>query len=149
MAGWRLGWVIANRDVISNLVKIKSNMDFSQFLAIQRTGAEILESPVDFAERQRSMYRRRRDLLIEEFGKLGWELTPPRAAMYIWDRVPRGYSDAGVFAKEFFVKTGVIVSPGSAFGSHCSEFMRISMVIDEKRMEHMFDKIKASGFRFE
>jgi LL-diaminopimelate aminotransferase len=149
MAGWRLGWVIANKDVISNLVKIKANMDFSQFLAIQRTGAEILESPIDFAERQRSMYRRRRDIFIEGFARLGWELTSPKAAMYIWDRVPRRYADAGQFAREFFVKTGVIVSPGSAFGNHCPDFMRISMVIDEKRIEHMFDKIKASGFRFE
>jgi LL-diaminopimelate aminotransferase len=149
MAGWRLGWVISNKDVISNLVKIKANMDFSQFLAIQRTGAEILDSPIDFAEKQRSMYRRRRDLFIEGFAKLGWELTPPRAAMYIWDRVPSRYKDAGEFAKDFFVKTGVIVSPGSAFGNHCSDFMRISMVIDEKRIEHMFEKIKASGFRFD
>jgi LL-diaminopimelate aminotransferase len=149
MAGWRLGWVIANKDVISNLVKIKANMDFSQFLAIQRTGAEILESSIDFAERQRSMYRRRRDIFIEGFAQLGWELTAPKAAMYIWDRVPRRYADAGQFAREFFVKTGVIVSPGSAFGSHCPDFMRISMVIDEKRIEHMFDKIKNSGFRFE
>jgi LL-diaminopimelate aminotransferase len=149
MAGWRLGWVIANREIITNLVKIKSNMDFSQFLAIQRTGAEILESPVDFAERQRTMYRRRRDIFIEGFGSLGWKLTPPRAAMYIWDRVPRRYSDAGEFAKDFFQKTGVIVSPGSAFGSQCADFMRISMVIDENRIETMFSKIKASGFRFD
>jgi LL-diaminopimelate aminotransferase len=149
MAGWRLGWVIAHKEVISNLVKIKSNMDFSQFMAIQRTGAEILEHPTDFAEKQRSMYRRRRDLIIDGFTQLGWTLTPPKAAMYIWDRVPKRYSDAGEFAKEFFQKTGVIVSPGSAFGNHCPEFMRISMVIDEKRIEHMFTKIKESGFRFD
>jgi LL-diaminopimelate aminotransferase len=149
MAGWRLGWVISNREIITNLVKIKSNMDFSQFLAIQRTGAEILESPVDFAERQRTMYRRRRDLFIEGFGQLGWKLTPPHAAMYIWDRVPSRYADAAEFAKDFFLKTGVIVSPGPAFGSHCPDFMRISMVIDEKRIENMFSKIKASGFRFD
>jgi len=149
MAGWRLGWVIAHKEVISNLVKIKSNMDFSQFMAIQRTGAEILEHPTDFAEKQRSMYRRRRDLIIEGFAQLGWTLTPPKAAMYVWDRVPNRYSDAGEFAKEFFQKTGVIVSPGSAFGNHCPEFMRISMVIDEKRIEHMFTKIKESGFRFD
>jgi LL-diaminopimelate aminotransferase len=149
MAGWRLGWVIAHKEVISNLVKIKSNMDFSQFMAIQRTGAEILEHPTDFAEKQRSLYRRRRDLIIDGFAQLGWTLTPPKAAMYIWDRVPKRYSDAGEFAKEFFQKTGVIVSPGSAFGNHCPEFMRISMVIDEKRIEHMFTKIKESGFRFD
>ncbi|HET6348690.1 MAG TPA: aminotransferase class I/II-fold pyridoxal phosphate-dependent enzyme [Candidatus Krumholzibacteria bacterium] len=149
MAGWRLGWMIANRDVISNLVKIKANMDFSQFMAIQRTGAEILESPVDFAEKQRTMYRRRRDLFIEGFAKLGWKLTPPKAAMYIWDRVPARYPDAGEFAKEFFLKTGVIVAPGSAFGNHCPDFMRISMVIDETRIERMFQKIRESGFRFD
>jgi LL-diaminopimelate aminotransferase len=149
MAGWRLGWVTGNREIISNLVKIKANMDFSTFLAIQRTGAEILESPVDFAEAQRKMYRRRRDLFIEGFGELGWKLTPPRAAMYIWDRVPRRYADAGEFAKDFFLKTGVIVSPGSAFGSHCHDFMRISMVVDETQIERLLQKVRESGFRFD
>ncbi len=149
MAGWRLGWVIGNPEIIASMVKIKANMDFSQFMAIQRTGAEILSSTTDYAEPQRRMYRRRRDLFIEGFGSLGWKLTPPRAAMYIWDRVPKRYADAGAFAKEFFQKTGVIVSPGSAFGSHCQEFMRISMVIDETRIEHLFTKVRESGFEFD
>jgi LL-diaminopimelate aminotransferase len=149
MAGWRLGWAIGNREMISNLVKIKANMDFSQFMAIQRTGAEVLASPVDFAEKQRVMYRRRRDLFIEGFGTMGWKLTPPRAAMYIWDRVPKRYNDAGDFAKEFFQKTGVIVAPGSAFGNHCHDFMRISMVIDEAQIERLLGKVRQSGFKFD
>jgi len=149
MAGWRLGWVVGNREIIANLVKIKANMDFSAFMAIQRTGAEILESKTDFAAAQRKLYRCRRDLFIEGFGKLGWKLTPPRAAMYIWDRVPKRYPDAGDFAKEFFQKTGVIVSPGSAFGKHCTDFMRISMVVDEKQIERLLEKVRASGFKFD
>jgi LL-diaminopimelate aminotransferase len=149
MAGWRLGWVIGNPEIIAAMVKIKANMDFSQFLAIQRTGAEILDSPTDYADAQRKLYRRRRDLFVEGFGQLGWHLTPPRAAMYIWDRAPKRYADAGVFAKELFQKTGVIVSPGSAFGNHCKEFMRISMVIDEATIEHLFKKVRESGFKFD
>jgi LL-diaminopimelate aminotransferase len=149
MAGWRLGWVLGNPQIIADMVKIKANMDFSQFMAIQRTGADILNSSTDYAEAQRKQYRRRRDLFIEGFGQLGWRLTPPRAAMYIWDRVPRRYADAGVFAKEFFKETGVIVSPGSAFGSHCKDFMRISMVIDETRIARLFEKVRASGFKFD
>jgi len=149
MAGWRLGWVIGNREIIANMVKIKANMDFSAFMAIQRAGAEILDSPTDYAEAQRQRYRRRRDLFIEGFGQMGWKLTPPRAAMYIWDRVPKRYPDAGVFAKEFFQKTGVIVAPGSAFGSHCHDFMRISMVIDEERIGHLLKKVRESGFKFD
>ncbi len=149
MAGWRLGYVLGNREVISNLVKVKSNMDFAVFLAIQRTGADILDSGIDFAEAQRKRYRARRDLFIEGFGKLGWKLTPPQAAMYIWDRVPERYTDANEFAKDFFKATGVIVSPGAAFGSHSKEFMRISMVIDEQKIERLLGKVKASGFRFD
>jgi len=149
MAGWRLGYVLGNREVISNLVKIKSNMDFAVFLAIQRAGADILDSGIDFAEAQRKRYRARRDLFIEGFGKLGWKLTPPPAAMYIWDRVPKRYTDATEFAKDFFRATGVIVSPGSAFGSHSKEFMRISMVVDEQKIEKLLGKVKASGFKFD
>jgi len=149
MAGWRLGYVLGNREVISNLVKVKSNMDFAVFLAIQRTGADILDSGIDFAEAQRKRYRARRDLLIEGFGKLGWRLTPPPAAMYIWGRVPKRYTDANEFAKELFKATGLIVSPGAAFGSHSKEFMRISMVVDEQRIEKLLGKVKSSGFRFD
>jgi LL-diaminopimelate aminotransferase len=149
MAGWRLGYVLGNAEVISNLVKIKAHMDFSVFLAVQRAGAEILESKIDFAEAQRKRYRARRDLFIEGFRKLGWKLTPPVAAMYIWGRVPKRYADAADFARDFFKATGAIVSPGSAFGSHSKEFMRISMVIDEQRIESLLAKVKASGFRFD
>jgi LL-diaminopimelate aminotransferase len=149
MAGWRLGYVLGNSEVISNLVKIKANMDFSVFLAIQRAGADILDSSIDFAEAQRKRYRARRDLFIEGFGNLGWKLTPPPAAMYIWDRVPKRYADAAEFAKEFFKATGVIVSPGAAFGSHCKDFMRISMVIDEPKIERLLGKVKSSGFKFD
>jgi LL-diaminopimelate aminotransferase len=149
MAGWRLGWVTGNPQVIADMVKIKANMDFSAFMAIQRTGAEILESKTDFAEAQRKLYRRRRDLFIEGFGKLGWKLTPPRAAMYIWDRVPKRYADAGVFAKELFQKTGVLVTPGSAFGAHCQDFMRISMVVDEAQIGRLLEAVRKSGFKFD
>jgi LL-diaminopimelate aminotransferase len=148
MAGWRLGWVIGNPAILASMVKIKANMDFSQFMAIQRTGADILNGSTDYAQAQRDMYRKRRDQFIEGFGTMGWKLTPPRAAMYIWDRIPSNYSDAGVFAKEFFQKTGVIVSPGSAFGNHSGEFMRISMVIDEKRIERLLANVRKSGFKF-
>ncbi len=149
MAGWRLGWVIGNPDIIASMVKIKANMDFSAFMAIQRTGGEILESKKDYAEAQRNQYRRRRDLFVEGFGKLGWTLTPPRAGMYIWDRVPARYPDAAAFAREFFQKTGVLVTPGSAFGSHSNDFMRISMVIDEQHIGRLLEKVQASGFRFD
>jgi LL-diaminopimelate aminotransferase len=149
MAGWRLGWVAGNREVLGNLVKVKASVDFSVFLAIQRTGAEILLSQRDFAEPLRRAYKRRRDLFVRGFGELGWKLTPPRAAMYIWDRVPARYGDKDFeFVKDFFDATGVIVSPGSAFGAHCQGFMRISMVIDEAAIARMFEAVRASGFRF-
>jgi LL-diaminopimelate aminotransferase len=149
MAGWRLGWVVGNREVLGNLVKVKASVDFSVFLAIQRTGAEILLAERDFAEPLRRAYRRRRDLLVDGFAELGWTLARPRAAMYIWDRVPARYGDKDFeFVKDFFDATGVIVSPGSAFGAHCQGFMRISMVIDEAAIARMFEAVRKSGFRF-
>ena len=149
MAGWRLGWVVGNSEVISNLMKIKANMDFSAFLAIQRTGAEILDSGIDYAAAQRELYRRRRDLICDGFREFGWELKKPRAAMYIWDRVPGRYKDAFHFVTDFFKAPGVLVSPGSAFGAHTHEFMRMSMVVDDESIHRMFEKTKASGFRFD
>lgn len=149
MAGWRLGWVVGNSEIISNLIKIKANMDFSVFLAIQRTGAEILDSKIDFAAAQRELYRGRRDLICDGFRELGWPLKKPRAAMYIWDRVPERYTDAFNFVKEFFKATGILVSPGGAFGTHTHDFMRMSMVVDNENIQRMLEKTKASGFRFD
>lgn len=149
MAGWRLGWVVGNRDVLANMVKIKANMDFSAFLAIQRTGAEILESDVDFAAAQRKLYRERRDLICDGFRELGWELRKPRAAMYVWDRIPARYDNAFDFVKDLFRDTGVIVSPGEAFGAHTNHFMRMSMVVDQDGIARMFKKIRAAEFRFQ
>lgn len=149
MAGWRLGWVVGNREVLGNLIKIKANMDFSAFLAIQRTGAEILNSDTDFAAVQREMYLKRRDLICDGFSEVGWELKRPRAAMYIWDRAPKRYSDAFDFVKDFFKATGILVSPGGAFGAHTGDFMRMSMVVDDANIARMFDKIKKAEFRFD
>jgi len=148
MAGWRIGWVVGNREVLRNLIKIKANMDFSAFLAIQRTAAEILNSTVDFAARQRDLYRHRRDLIVDGFAEIGWPLKKPRAAMYIWDRIPAKYEDSFTFVKALFEASGVLVSPGIAFGSHCDKFMRMSMVIDDANIKRMFDQIRSSGFRF-
>ena len=112
--------------------------------------AGVIAGPLAGALSDRTLsVRARRDLFIEGFGKLGWKLTPPPAAMYIWDRVPKRYTDANEFAKEFFKATGVIVSPGAAFGSHSKEFMRISMVVDEQKIEKLLGKVKASGFKFD
>lgn len=149
MAGWRLGWVAGNREILDNLVKIKANMDFSAFLAVQRTGARILTGDDDFAAAQREAYRSRRDLLCDGFAELGWELPRPRAAMYIWGRIPKRWNDALDFVRDLFGATGIIVSPGGAFGAHTAAYMRISMVIDEDAIARMFETIRASGFRFE
>ncbi len=149
MAGWRIGWVVGNPEILRNLVKVKANMDFSAFMAVQRTGADILNLKEDLAAEQREAYRHRRDILVEGFGQLGWKLTPPRAAMYIWDRVPSRYTDAYEFVKDFFKATGVIVSPGIAFGAHTGEFMRMSMVVDDDGINDMFERVKSSGFAFD
>ena len=149
MAGWRLGWVAGNREILSNLVKIKANMDFSAFLAVQRTGARILTGDVDFAATQREVYRARRDRICDGLAELGWELPRPRAAMYVWGRIPKRWNDALDFVKDLFRETGVIVSPGGAFGAHTAAFMRISMVIDDAGIDRMFDAIRRSGLRFD
>jgi LL-diaminopimelate aminotransferase len=149
MAGWRIGWVVGNEEVLGNLVKIKANMDFSAFMAIQRTGARILTSDVDFAAANRDIYSGRRNLLVDGFGELGWKLTSPKAGMYIWDYAPSRYEESYEFVKEFFKETGVLVSPGIAFGKHCGRFIRISMVLGEEDIRRMFAQIKASGFKFD
>jgi LL-diaminopimelate aminotransferase len=145
MAGWRVGFVAGNAEIVRLLLKIKSNLDFGVFLAVQRAAAKILLGSRKPIEDLRRIYAARRDLMVQGLRSAGWNVPSPAATLYLWARIPSGYADSVAFTGELFERTGVLLSPGRAFGAAGEGFVRISLVVDEERTAEALRRIRASG----
>ncbi|MCD6326200.1 aminotransferase class I/II-fold pyridoxal phosphate-dependent enzyme [bacterium] len=145
MPGWRVGFMVGNREVIANTLKIKTTKDFSIFLAVQRAIAEILNKGEDFAKPNAELYRRRRDVLVDGLLAIGWHVPRPKAGMYIWTKIPEQFSGSMTFVKELAQKSGVIMSPGSGFGGYGEGYVRMALVVEEDRIKEAVQRIADSG----
>ncbi|MDI6809209.1 MAG: aminotransferase class I/II-fold pyridoxal phosphate-dependent enzyme [Candidatus Eisenbacteria bacterium] len=148
MPGWRLGFVVGNGEAVQNLLKIKANMDFGVFMAIQRVGIETLKAPKDCIKETALMYRRRRDVFVSEASRLGWDIRRPKATMYLWMKIPRKYETSEAFANDLIEKTGVVVGPGSGFGIHGEGYVRIALIETEERLKEVINRMEKAGFRY-
>lgn len=140
MTGWRLGYAVGNKEVISKLKKMKENIDSGVFTAVQMAGIEALEKGDDFIKGMCEIYRTRRDMAIVELKKLGFEFEVPSGAFYLWVKVPKGYTSK-TFTALLLDKVGVVVAPGSGYGSAGEGYFRISLTIDEKQLLEAFKRI--------
>jgi LL-diaminopimelate aminotransferase len=147
MAGWRIGFVVGNRDIIQGLRTLKTNMDYGLFSALQTAAETALNLPDEYLEQVQSLYRERRDFLIEGFGKLGWNVTKPNATMYLWMSCPEGVGSTD-FALKLLQTTGVVVTPGNAFGEGGEGYVRISLIADLPRLGEALQRIEAQGIRY-
>lgn len=145
MAGWRVGFLAGNAEIAALLLKLKSNLDFGVFLAVQRAAARILLGPSRPIEELRTTYRRRRDRMVRGLAEAGWKVDVPPATLYLWTRIPEGFPDSVTFMERLFAETGVLVSPGSGFGRTGEGYCRISLVIDEERTDEMLRRVRESG----
>ena len=136
MAGWRMGFAVGNERIIAALARVKSYLDYGAFTPIQVAATAALNGPDDCIREMRDIYRKRRDTLVESFGRAGWEIPPPQASMFAWTPLPeafRGMSSMD-FATLMVEKSGVAVSPGVGFGEHGEGYVRIAMVENEQRI---------------
>lgn len=142
MTGWRLGYAVGNREAISALAIVKTNTDSGQFEAVQRAGVEALTNPGsrEFIRRMRAVYQRRRDIAVRTLAGLGCPVPVPRGSFYIWAPVPRGFTSAG-FAEHVLDKAGVIVTPGSAYGTRGEGYFRVSLTLPDDRLEEAFRRL--------
>lgn len=148
MAGWRVGYVVGNSHVIKTLYALKTNVDYGIFGAIQVAGITALKLPDAELDKIRATYRRRRDLLVKNFEEMGWPVTPPQSTMYMWLPVPPELQMGSTeFAETLLSKTGVVVTPGVAFGTHGEGFVRISMVADDARLQEAMDRLRTTKLR--
>jgi LL-diaminopimelate aminotransferase len=130
MTGWRIGMAVGNAKVIDALRRLKSNMDSGIPQAIQYAAIEALNGPDDCIEEHNRIYQRRRDLIIDVLQSIGVEAQPPKASLYIWARVPEGYTSVG-FATELLETVGVVVIPGTGYGRNGEGYVRLSLTIPD------------------
>jgi len=141
MTGWRLGFVVGNKEVISALSIIKTNIDSGVFKAIQQAGIEALSGPQDNIEKMNKIYTGRRNVIINGLNKLGWDLKPTKATFYIWLPILNKMGSIE-FSNLLLEKTGIIVTPGIGYGEYGEGYVRIALTVDEKRLEEAMERLK-------
>ncbi|HEU4806494.1 MAG TPA: LL-diaminopimelate aminotransferase [Nitrobacter sp.] len=136
MAGWRIGFAVGNERIIAALARVKSYLDYGAFTPVQVAATAALNGSDACIREMRETYRKRRDTLVESFGRAGWVIPPPQASMFAWAPLPEKFRDLGSmqFATLMVEKSGVVVSPGVAFGEHGEGYVRIAMVENEQRI---------------
>ncbi len=147
MAGWRVGFAVGNADALTALARVKSNADFGIFRAIQSAVSVALREGEKSVESNRALYRGRRDRLMSGLASIGWPVRRPRAGMYLWTRVPAAapITDDREFVRELLHRSGVLISPGSAFGESARGWVRMSLVADGSRLDEVVRRIADSG----
>src|SRR6201993_4332761 len=133
MAGWRMGFAVGNERIIAALARVKSYLDYGAFTPIQVAATAALNGPDDCIREMRDTYRKRRDALVESFGRAGWEGPPPQAAFFACSPIPEPFRELGSveFSKLLVEKAEVAVSPGTGFGERGVGFVRIALVENE------------------
>jgi len=149
MQGWRVGFVVGNAEAIGRLQKIKANMDFGVFTAIQRAAMAALDGPQDYCREVAQVYRKRRDIFLEGVKGLGFDLPAPKAGMYVWLPIPKGYGNSLDFTADLLEKTGVVVSPGSGFGTSGEGYVRVALCDNEERIALAVRRMAEAGISAE
>ena len=145
MPGWRIGFAAGNQRLISALTRVKSYLDYGAFTPIQVAAAAALNGPQDCVDEMRTLYKERRDVLVEGLANAGWHIPAPNATMFAWAPVPPPYLDIGSleFSKLLLREAQVAVSPGIGFGEHGEGFVRIALCENIHRTRQGIRSIKA------
>ncbi len=144
MPGWRMGFAVGNERIIAALGRVKSYLDYGAFTPIQVAATAALNGPDDCIREMRATYKRRRDVLVEGFGRAGWNVPAPRASMFAWAPIPEPFQTLGSveFSKLLVEKAEVAVSPGTGFGERGEGFVRIALVENEQRIRQAARNIR-------
>jgi alanine-synthesizing transaminase len=136
MAGWRIGFAVGNKQLIAAMTRVKSYLDYGAFTPIQAAACAALNGPQDIVEKNRALYHKRRDVLVEVFGRAGWDIPPPAASMFAWAPLPPALAHMGSleFSKQMLMHAQVAVAPGVGYGEDGEGFVRIALVENEQRL---------------
>jgi alanine-synthesizing transaminase len=144
MAGWRVGFAVGNKRLIGALTRVKSYLDYGAFTPIQAAAVAAINGPQDIVAQNRELYKKRRDVLVESFGRAGWDIPSPRASMFAWAPLPPALRHLGSleFSKQLLTHAGVAVAAGVGYGEEGEGFVRIAMVENEHRIRQAARNIK-------
>ena len=145
LAGARIGFYVGNRDFVSILTNFRSNTNFGMFLPIQKAAIEAITQDQSCVKKTCRAYQDRRDVMIESFDKIGWKINKSKGSMFVWAKLPKGYTDSFDFAMKLVEKTGVLVVPGISFGKSGEGHVRFALVASKKRIKEAAKRIGRSG----
>ncbi|MCD8487152.1 MAG: aspartate aminotransferase [Desertifilum sp.] len=148
MAGWRVGFVVGNRHIIQGLRTLKTNLDYGIFAALQAAAETALQLPDHYLKDVQDRYRTRRDFLINGFAELGWTVPKTKATMYLWVPCPVGMGSTD-FALDVLQKTGVVFTPGNAFGVAGEGYVRVSLIAECDRLQEALNRLKQANIRYQ
>lgn len=144
MAGWRIGFMVGKKELVSALARIKSYHDYGTFTPIQVASIAALEGPQDCVREIREKYQKRRDVLVKGLHEAGWMVEIPKASMYVWAEIPGPYRPMGSleFAKKLLQEAKIAVSPGIGFGEYGDAYVRFALIENEARTRQALRGIK-------
>ncbi|WFL76124.1 LL-diaminopimelate aminotransferase [Altererythrobacter arenosus] len=144
MAGWRMGFAVGNKQLIAAMTRVKSYLDYGAFTPIQAAACAALNGPQDIVESNRLLYHKRRDIMVEAFGRAGWDIPAPPASMFAWAPLPPALKSMGSleFSKRLLTEAKVAVAPGVGYGEQGEGYVRIAMVENEQRLRQAARNIK-------
>ncbi|WP_085315792.1 alanine transaminase [Derxia lacustris] len=144
MAGWRIGYMVGNKEMVAALARMKSYHDYGTFTPIQVASIAALEGPQDCVKEITAQYQSRRDVLVKGLHEIGWDVEVPKASMYIWARIPEFYAKLGSleFAKRILADAKVAVSPGIGFGDYGDDHVRFALIENEQRTKQALRGLK-------
>ena len=142
MTGWRLGMAVGNADMINALLIVKSNLDSGVPQAIQQMGIEALETSDSWIDERNAVYQRRRDKVLSTLADIGLEVDPPKASLYVWARVPDGFT-SGEIAEQLLEECDVVVTPGASYGNSGEGYVRFSLTIQDDLLDEGLRRLTA------
>jgi LL-diaminopimelate aminotransferase len=142
MTGWRIAMVVGNATMVDALMRVKSNLDSGIPQAIQRMAIAAVRGSQDCIQEHNRIYQRRRDRVVEVLRKLGLQVTPPKASLYVWARIPAGYTSAE-FAARLIEDVAVVVTPGTGYGPQGEGYVRLSLTTPDDHLEEGLRRLEA------
>jgi LL-diaminopimelate aminotransferase len=148
MTGWRVGFVAGCAQGIKGLGQVKTNVDSGVFKAIQRAAIAAFQTSEEDLQSLMSVYQKRRDTIVAGLQSLGWQIEAPKATLYIWARVPSGYTSTE-FVTLLLEKCGIIVPPGNGYGQYGEGYFRIALTVEDSRIHEAIKRMTDAGIRYQ
>ena len=145
LTGARISFVVGNKEIIKKFRLLRSQIDYGIFYPVQLAAIAALTGPDDFIEEQRQEYGARNRALCGGLRRIGWNVPDSQGTMFVWAKIPEGYESSADFCMKLMEQTGVIVTPGSAFGSNGEGYVRMALVVDEETISEIIQVLDESG----